>query len=80
MRITFAASECVPYSKTGGLADVVGALPQALAALGHDVNVFLPRYKQTKLPQARMALASVTVPFDDHYRSAPCWKAQPTTG
>src|SRR5437868_4569965 len=68
MRITFVASECVPYAKTGGLADVVGALPQALASLGHDITVFLPRYKQTRLPQVKTALRSVTVPFDDHYR------------
>jgi starch synthase len=68
MKITFAASECVPFSKTGGLADVVGALPQALAALGHEVTVFLPKYKQTKLAQANTVLRSVTVPFDDQYR------------
>ena len=63
MKITFAASECVPFSKTGGLADVVGALPQALAALGHEVTVFLPKYKQTKLAAAKTVLPSLTIPF-----------------
>jgi starch synthase len=68
MHIAFVASECVPFSKTGGLADVVGALPPALAALGHQVTVFLPRYRQTKLTGATPVLRSVTVPFDDRYR------------
>src|SRR5919198_577395 len=68
MRIVFAASGCVPFSKTGGLADVVGALPRALASLGHEVTVYLPRYKQTKLTQAQTVLRSITVPFDDEYR------------
>ena len=68
MHIAFAASECVPFSKTGGLADVVGALPSALAALGHEVSVFLPRYRQTKLPEAKTAIHSLTIPFDDRYR------------
>ena len=44
MKIVFIASECTPYVKTGGLADVVGALPRALQALGHEVVVILPRY------------------------------------
>ncbi len=68
MHIVFAASECVPFSKTGGLADVVGALPQALAALGHSVTVYLPRYKQTKLSDPKTVVRSITVPFDDRYR------------
>jgi starch synthase len=69
MQIVFAASEGVPYSKTGGLADVVGALPPALVQLGHQVSVFLPRYKQTKLPpEAKTVIPSLTVPFDDKYR------------
>src|ERR1700680_3316903 len=38
-------SEAVPFAKTGGLADVLGALPRALARLGWDVTVALPRYR-----------------------------------
>jgi len=38
------ASECAPYAKTGGLADVVGALPRALHNRGHEVVVILPKY------------------------------------
>jgi len=48
VRILFVASEAVPFSKTGGLADVVGALPKFLAARGHEVSVFLPRYRSTE--------------------------------
>ena len=68
MKIAVVASECVPYSKTGGLADVVGALPGALATLGHEVSVFLPKYRQTKLTGSKAVLRSITVPFDDRYR------------
>ncbi len=68
MHIAFAASECVPFSKTGGLADVVGALPRALAALGHQVSVYVPRYRQTKLVDPQTVVRSITVPFDDKYR------------
>ncbi len=68
MHIAFAASECVPFSKTGGLADVVGALPRALAALGHQVTVYVPRYRQTKLTDPQTVVRSITIPFDDKYR------------
>jgi starch synthase len=44
MEILFVASEVAPWSKTGGLGDVAGALPKALAARGHAVSVVAPRY------------------------------------
>jgi starch synthase len=45
MRIAMVSSECEPYAKTGGLADVVDALSRALGQLGHEVDVYLPRYR-----------------------------------
>ena len=48
MNILLATSEAVPFAKTGGLADVCGALPVELARLGHQVAVIMPAYRQTR--------------------------------
>ena len=60
MRILFVASEALPYAKTGGLADVIEALPRALVKLGHEVSVFLPRYRGVKTNS--MVMPSMTIP------------------
>lgn len=48
MNILIATSEIVPFAKTGGLGDVCGALPQQFAQAGHNVKVFLPKYRSAK--------------------------------
>lgn len=49
LRIIFVASECLPFVKTGGLADVTASLPKELAALGHEVEIFIPLYLKALL-------------------------------
>jgi starch synthase len=66
MRILFVASEGLPFSKTGGLADVIEGLPQALVSLGHEVAVVLPRYRGTKA--AVTVVPSVTIPIGTRLR------------
>jgi starch synthase len=61
MRILFIASEGLPFSKTGGLADVIEALPKALVAQGHEVAVVLPRYRGTKA--TAVVMPSLTIPM-----------------
>ena len=61
MRILFVASEGLPFSKTGGLADVIEALPKALVAQGHEVAVVLPRYRGTKA--SSLVMPSFTIPL-----------------
>ena len=51
LRICFIASEVAPLAKTGGLADVAGALTKYLHNAGHDVRVFMPLYRQVDLKQ-----------------------------
>ena len=43
--VAFIGSECYPFVKTGGLGDVMSALPKSLAKLNMDVKVIIPRYK-----------------------------------
>src|SRR6202044_2138705 len=70
MHIVFAASECAPWAKTGGLADVVSALPRTLAKFGHKVSVFIPYYRQVAkaVPDPPVALRSLTIPFPSYNR------------
>src|ERR1700686_58586 len=67
VRILFVASEGLPYSKTGGLADVVEALPKALVAMGHEVAVLLPRYRGVR-PSAN-AVKTLELPMGAATRS-----------
>ena len=70
MRVVFMASECVPFSKTGGLADVVGALPQALSAQGYGLDVFIPRYRMTKPGRPVAEASNLTFAVGKELKSA----------
>jgi starch synthase len=61
MKILFVASEGLPYSKTGGLADVVEALPKALCQMGHEVAVLLPRYHGNKVNSVLISSLSISL-------------------
>ena len=67
MRILMVASEAVPYAKTGGLADVLGALPAALARLGHQVDVVMPRYRGISLDETESGGVRVVFLQNPHY-------------
>jgi len=67
LKILVVSPEVAPFAKTGGLADVAGSLPKALAALGHDVRVAMPRYKQITNAQY---LTDLPVDMDGHVETA----------
>lgn len=70
MKILFAASECVPFIKTGGLADVVGALSPVLKAQGADVRVILPLY--AAIPEQYVSQMKLECEFEVEL----CWRRQ----
>lgn len=68
MNILCIASEVAPYAKTGGLADVMGALPRELSRMGHDVRVFMPLYDRidTHKLELHVALEHLEVRLGPH--------------
>ncbi|KPK38893.1 MAG: hypothetical protein AMJ78_09330 [Omnitrophica WOR_2 bacterium SM23_29] len=67
LKVLMASSEVVPFSKTGGLADVVGSLPLAIHKLGVDIRVVTPRYKSVKIYGKEARLNNdVSVYFIEH--------------
>jgi starch synthase len=62
LKVLLLAAEVVPFAKTGGLADVTGALPRALRALGHDIRVAMPRYG--RIDPGVFQLQEVLPPFE----------------
>ncbi|UCN00812.1 glycogen synthase GlgA [Sulfurimonas sp. SWIR-19] len=63
LNILFAAAEVVPFAKTGGLADVAGALPKALQKLGHNIKVVMPRYYTVETEKLEKLPAPLGVPM-----------------
>jgi starch synthase len=78
MKILFVASEGLPYSKTGGLADVIDGLPRALHQLGHEVVVLLPRYRGNTTKST--LVSSVTISIDHELRFPAIREGSPVGG
>ena len=77
MRILMVATEAAPFAKEGGVADVIGSLPKHLAALGHDVRIFLPRYGSIQPEQwgAEQTGVERTIVLGDAYHHIRIWRA-----
>ena len=76
LRILIVAAEMTPFVKTGGVADVIGALPHALHLAGHEVRVIIPKYGWIDTQQFGLQplAEAVQVPIDDGIDMAELWQ------
>jgi starch synthase len=71
------SSEAAPWAKSGGLADVVGALPGALTALGHAVSIVIPRYQKAPAAPSRRIAERIPIELGGGNRSVDIWQVLP---
>jgi starch synthase len=76
VKVVFVSAEVAPWSKSGGLADVAGSLPQALAALGVDVTVVTPLYQTTDRTHLVRRLSGLGVPLGGDRLHADIWEGR----
>ncbi len=81
-KILFCASEVSPYAKTGGLADVAGALPPALRELGCDVRIFAPLYRSVREGGTSLTplAEKLTIPLGARDYTVHLWEGRTATG
>ena len=81
MNILLVSTECVPYSKTGGLADIVRGLAVELYAQSHDVRLVSPCYRGVLDRSMKKMIAGLQVPLGEYKREATIWRSlqEPTT-
>jgi starch synthase len=79
MKILLASSEVHPYSKTGGLADMIGALGKALTQAGHQVGIVTPLYRGIKerFPEIRRVDWKFDLPLGEKWAQAELWSLKP---
>jgi starch synthase len=72
LKVLYLSAEVVPFAKTGGLADVAGALPKAIRVLGHDIRVAMPRYGRVDIEKFGLTrvIDVVNVPMDERTEQA----------
>ncbi len=82
MNILFAASELSPYAKSGGLGDVIGALPSVLKARGHSVSAVIPLYRglRERIPGIRATDLFLQIPMGKTVKEGRVWEAEAPGG
>ena len=77
MKIAIVAPEATPFAKTGGLADVAGALPKVLFRLGHEPILIMPLYRAVRLSNAALSpVGRIVVPVGSRTVEAGLWQGQ----
>jgi starch synthase len=78
MKVVLASSEVAPFAKTGGLADVAGALPRELEKLGHEVTVFMPAHRciKSSAQQIEPTQSEFVIPVGNQVEFGRLWKSK----